>query len=77
VGPIEHYNYSMWRLCGYTPAQAVAKQRAGLCNPLLERTAAEIAMERCKTRAKLLTGMRDTWRLAYAVARQERRAGLI
>jgi hypothetical protein len=39
--------------------------------PLVEKTAADIAMHRATTRARLLTGMRDTWRLAYSVARIE------
>lgn len=39
-------------------------------------TAAEIAITRVCTRARLTTGAQDTWRLAYAVARLEvRRCG--
>lgn len=35
------------------------------------KSAADTAMHRATTRARLLTGMRDTWRLAYSVARIE------
>lgn len=70
--------YRQWRTRGHAPDYAAKLARAhGSPRDIYKPSAAQVALGRCQTRAKLLTGMRDTWRLAYAVARQERRAGLI
>lgn len=66
--------YKEYRADGYSPASAL---RNALSDSRIYRSgksAASVAMHRATTRAKLLTGMRDTWRLAYSVARIEARS---
>lgn len=66
--------YKECRAEGYHPASALSNALADSRLYRSDKSAANVAMHRATTRARLLTGMRDTWRLAYSVARIEARS---
>lgn len=66
--------FKEYRADGYSPASALSNALSDSRIFKSGKSAASVAMHRATTRARLLTGMRDTWRLAYSVARIEQRA---
>jgi hypothetical protein len=71
----ELYWYRHLRGLGYTPARArLAVETDNIPMQYYAPDPAGVAAHRVRTRARMVGGTRDTWRLAYAVARLEARA---
>jgi hypothetical protein len=64
--------YREERADGSSPRAALSGAQAAIAD--FTPCAATVAAHRVRTRSKLLTGLRDTWRLAYSVARIEARS---
>jgi hypothetical protein len=67
IDPRKLAHYRALRADGYEPDTAMRLA----CYVYRAPTPATVAMHRVLTRAKLTTGIRDTWRLAYSIARIE------
>jgi hypothetical protein len=65
IDPSVLAHYRALRADGYAPATAMRLA----CYTYRAPTPADVAMHRVLTRARLLSGIRDTWRLAYCIAR--------